>query len=57
MLQICDFFSRIYMTFQGPETHNSIVEGVSAHGKKAVMNSAVVPEVDSVTDYCDYPET
>lgn len=45
------------MTFQGPETHNSIVEGVSAHGKKAVMNSAVVPEVDSVTDYCDYPET
>jgi len=25
MSQICDFFLRIYMTFQDPETHNFVI--------------------------------
>ena len=46
MSQICNFFSRNFVTFQDLKTYNFTIEGMSAWGKEAVTTLAVMPEVD-----------
>ena len=56
MLQICNFFSQIYMTFQDLKTYNFAIAGMNECGKEAVTTSAVMPEVDRVTGHSDNPK-
>jgi len=56
MSQICNFFTRNFITFQDLKTYNSAIVGMSVCGKKAVINSVVIPEGDSATVYFDNPK-
>jgi hypothetical protein len=51
MSQICNFFSRNFVTFQGLKMYNSVVRGMSECGRGTVTNSVVIPEVDIANTY------
>jgi len=53
MSQICNFFTRNFITFQDLKTYNFTIAGISAWGKEAVTTLAVIPEVDRATGYSD----
>jgi len=53
MSQICNFFSRNFVTFQDLKTYNFTIAGMSSWGKEAMTTSAVMPEVDRETGYSD----
>jgi len=56
MSQICNFFPLNFISFQDVKTYTFTVAGVGVCRKKAVINSAVMPEVDKETGYSDNPE-
>jgi hypothetical protein len=56
MSQICNFFSRNFITFQDLKTYTFTIAGMSECGREAVINSAIMPEVDWVIGYSDNPK-
>jgi len=56
MAQICNSFSRIYITFPDLKTYNFATAGMSECGKEAVTTSAVMPDVDRAIGCSDNPK-
>jgi hypothetical protein len=56
MSQICNFFSRNFITFQDLKTYNSEIGGTSECGRGTVTTSAMITEVDRKTGYSDNPK-
>jgi len=56
MSQICNFFTRNFITFQDLKTYNSETGGMSECGRGTVTISVVIPEVDRVINSSDNPK-
>ncbi len=56
MSQICNFFSRNFVTFQDLKKYTFTTAGVNVWGKEAVTTLAVMTVVDWMIGYSDNPE-
>jgi hypothetical protein len=56
MLQICNFFSRNFITFQALRTYTFTFAGMSTCGTEAMTTLSVMPEVDLMIGYSDNPK-